>query len=139
MRQFRVLVNGNEYKVAIEELNETGGATTMMEQPRQEIKPAVTEPAISSTPKQQVTTQVTTPKPESNGDSSGIIKAAMPGTILDVKTSVGESVVRGKGLLILEAMKMENEIMAPVDGVISEIHATVGASVNSGDVLIVMS
>ena len=79
------------------------------------------------------------PQPESSGDASGIITAAMPGTILDVRVSVGESVTRGQPLLILEAMKMENEIMAPSDGVIGEIKATVGASVNSGDVLVVMS
>ncbi len=135
MRQFRVLVNGNEYKVAIEELDEVGGAATEIMQPQQQNQPVVSKPAASSAPK-----AITTPKPESNGDtSSGVIKAAMPGTILDVKISVGETVVRGQALLILEAMKMENEIMAPADGVISEIHATVGASVNSGDVLIVMS
>ena len=63
----------------------------------------------------------------------------MPGTILDIKVSVGESVTKGQALLILEAMKMENEVMAPCDGAVGEIHVTVGASVNSGDVLVVMS
>jgi len=63
----------------------------------------------------------------------------MPGTILDVKVSAGEEVTRGQALLILEAMKMENEIMAPRDGVIDEIRVAVGVSVNSGDLLIVMS
>ncbi len=134
MRQFRVLVNGNEYKVAIEELNETDGAAIEVKTPRQEVQSAAPKPVASSAPK-----QVKTPTQDADGDSSGIITAAMPGTILDVKTSVGESVVRGQPLLILEAMKMENEIMAPRDGVIGEINATVGASVNSGDVLIVMS
>jgi biotin carboxyl carrier protein len=134
MRQFRVLVNGSEYKVAIEELEESGSAATDIKQPRQEVKSASPKPVISSAPK-----AASTPKPESSGDSPGVITAAMPGTILDVKVSVGESVTRGQALLILEAMKMENEIMAPCDGVIDEIHATVGASVNSGDVLVVMS
>lgn len=134
MRQFRVLVNGSEYKVAIEELGESSEATTGMKQPRQEAKTAAPKPVASGAPQ-----SAKTPKPESNGDSPGAITAAMPGTILDIKISVGESVIRGQALLILEAMKMENEIMAPCDGVISEIQATVGASVNSGDILIVMS
>jgi biotin carboxyl carrier protein len=134
MRQFRVLVNGSEYKVAIEELEESGGVTTSIKQPRQEVKPVSPKPVAGGTPK-----AAGTPKTESSGDSPGVITAAMPGTILDVKVDVGESVTRGQALLILEAMKMENEIMAPCDGVIGEIQVAVGASVNSGDVLVVMS
>lgn len=134
MRQFRVLVNGSEYKVAIEELEESGGVTTGTTQPRQEVTPVAPKPAVRDVPK-----AASTPQPDSSEDSSGVITAAMPGTILEIKVSAGESVTRGQALLILEAMKMENEIMAPSDGVIGEIRATVGASVNSGDVLVVMS
>jgi biotin carboxyl carrier protein len=62
----------------------------------------------------------------------------MPGTILKITVSVGDRVKEGDVLIILEAMKMENEIMAPNDGVISQISVAVGASVETGDVLIVM-
>lgn len=135
MRQFRVLVNGNEYKVAIEEIEESGEATVVNREARQTAaKPVAPKPMASGAPK-----AVSQPDPGANGDGSGIITAAMPGTILDIKVSVGESVTRGQALLILEAMKMENEIMAPSDGVIGEIRAAVGASVNSGDVLVIMS
>ncbi|HHU77496.1 MAG TPA: biotin/lipoyl-binding protein [Clostridiales bacterium] len=62
------------------------------------------------------------------------VKAPMPGTILDIKVSSGQTVKTGDVLFILEAMKMENEIMAPVDGVV-QVVAAKGSSVNTGDVL----
>jgi biotin carboxyl carrier protein len=58
----------------------------------------------------------------------------MPGTILDIKVSSGQTVKTGDVLFILEAMKMENEIMAPVDGVV-QVVAAKGSSVNTGDLL----
>ena len=60
----------------------------------------------------------------------------MPGTVLDIKVSVGDQVQAGQVLLILEAMKMENEISAPSAGTIDSIQVQKGASVNAGDVLI---
>jgi biotin carboxyl carrier protein len=60
----------------------------------------------------------------------------MPGTILDIKVKAGDSVKSGQVLAILEAMKMENEIMAPSDGVVASVEVSVGASVNAGDVLV---
>ncbi len=62
----------------------------------------------------------------------------MPGTILDIKVKEGQAVAEGEILIILEAMKMENEIMAPSAGTIDTIQVAAGASVNSGDVLITM-
>ena len=62
----------------------------------------------------------------------------MPGTVLDVKVAQGASVQKGDILLILAAMKMENEILAPCDGTVAQIVAAKGASVNSGDTLIVI-
>ena len=62
----------------------------------------------------------------------------MPGTILKINCAVGSSVKKGDVLLLLEAMKMENEIMAPADGVVSAISVKAGDTVNSGDTLIVL-
>ena len=62
----------------------------------------------------------------------------MPGTVLDVKVAQGASVKKGDLLLILEAMKMENEILAPCDGTVKQVLAAKGASVNSGDALVVI-
>ncbi len=134
MRQFRVLVNGNEYTVAIEELPETGVKSLNGAAAPEQSEPSAPRPISQKKP-----AVANNPKPEANDEASGFITAAMPGTILEVKCAVGDSVLRGEALLILEAMKMENEIMAPCDGVIAEIHVAVGASVNSGDLLMVIS
>ena len=66
------------------------------------------------------------------------VKAPMPGTILDIKVSVGSKVKKGELLFILEAMKMENEISAPADGVVVQIQTAKGSTVNTGDILAVM-
>lgn len=63
----------------------------------------------------------------------------MPGKVLDVKVSVGSSVKNGDLVLLLEAMKMENEIFAPADGTVAEVRVRGGDSVNTGDVLVVLS
>jgi biotin carboxyl carrier protein len=62
----------------------------------------------------------------------------MPGTILSINVKPGDSVKAGDVLLILEAMKMENEIMAPADGVVAAVNVSVGASVNTGDLLVTL-
>jgi biotin carboxyl carrier protein len=59
----------------------------------------------------------------------------MPGTILSIKKKVGDNIQKGDVIMILEAMKMENEIIAPEDGTITSIDTSEGASVNTGDVL----
>ena len=64
------------------------------------------------------------------------VSAPMPGKVLSVNVTPGQAVKSGEVLLILEAMKMENEIMAPADGTVDTVPATAGANVNSGDVLV---
>ena len=66
------------------------------------------------------------------------INSPMPGTILDVRVSAGQSVKKGQVLCILEAMKMENEIISPRDGAVAQVVANKGASVNAGDPLMVL-
>lgn len=66
------------------------------------------------------------------------IKSPMPGTIFDIKAAPGKAVKAGDVILVLEAMKMENEITAPKDGVVTQILVAKGASVNTGDVLAVI-
>ena len=67
------------------------------------------------------------------------VKAPMPGNILDVKVQAGASVKAGDVLVILEAMKMENEILAPQDGTVASVNVNKGDTVNSGDVLVSMN
>ena len=66
------------------------------------------------------------------------MNAPMPGTILEVRVTEGATVKKGDILLILEAMKMENEIMAPCDGTVKQVLVNKGATVNSGDPLVVI-
>ena len=132
MKMFRVVVNGSEYKVGIEELAEDNAP-----QPSQaKVVPA---PKVSQ-PKPTVTAQ---PKPSAAkaepAAAGGNVIAPMPGTVLQVNVSTGDKVTKGQTLLVLEAMKMENEIMAPADGVVQEVNITQGVSVNAGDTLIVLS
>ncbi len=105
MKRFNVTVNGKAYDVAVEEI--TDGSA-----------PAVAAPVAA---------------PAAGAGES--VTAPMPGTILDVKANVGDTVTRGQVIMILEAMKMENDIVAPCDGKITSIIAKKNDTVNSGDVL----
>ena len=130
MRMFKVVVNGSEYEVAIEEMKGEGGSTAAPASAPAAPRPAARAPAPAA-PK---------PSPQPAGDSAGgTVTAQMPGTIVDIDVNVGDNVTRGQKLLVLEAMKMENEIVAPQDGTVKEISVTAGALVNAGDVLVVLS
>ena len=67
------------------------------------------------------------------------VKSPMPGNILDVKVAVGDTVAEGDVLIILEAMKMENEIVAPCSGKVASVNVQKGATVNSDDLLVVIA
>ena len=108
MKKYRVTVNGTVYEIELEEL--TGAAPSAPAAPAAAAAPAGGE-------------QVTSP---------------MPGTILAVNVAVGDTVKRGQVLMILEAMKMENEIMCPCDGKIASVNASKGSSVESGTLLCVI-
>ena len=120
MKTYKVCVNGNEYEVTVEEM-QPGETARAAAAPATPATPATSAaPATSATP---VASGATT------------ISAPMPGTILSVNIKVGDTVQAGQVLFILEAMKMENEIMAPSGGTVTAVAATKGASVNSGDML----
>ncbi len=123
MRKFDVKVNGKSYEVEIEEI----GAGYVPAQPQQ----AAAVRAEAAAPAAAV--QAEAPKAAVAGGET--INAPLPGNILDVKVAAGESVKSGQILMILEAMKMENEILAPHDGVIASVAVQKGATVGSGDVL----
>jgi len=133
MKIFKVVVNGNAYEVSVEELKGQTGSGSAPVPATTASKPA-TSPQFSAP---------ATPKPSTSpagGESGeGTVVAQMPGTIVDIDVNVGDKVTRGQKLLVLEAMKMENEIVAPQGGVVSEISVTAGALVNAGDVLVVLS
>lgn len=132
MKMFRVVVNDNEYRVGIEELQEDGTAVASSSPSRPASKPVQKQNPTAAAPK----APAAMPKAPVG---SGTITAAMPGTILDIRINVGDQVSVGDVVMILEAMKMENEIMANYAGEVKEIQAVKGASVNAGDVLCVIS
>ena len=115
MRKFNINVNGKIYVVEIEE---TGEAAPVIEPSKAAEAPKAETPKAAEAPKAAA--------------GATTINAPMPGTILDVKVAVGTAVKAGDVICILEAMKMENEIVAPQDGTITSVVAK-GASVNSVD------
>ena len=114
MKNYRITVNGTAYDVAVEEL---GAGTVPAAAPVAAPAPVPAAPAASG--------------------AEGAVKivAPMPGKILAIKANAGQAVKRGDVVMILEAMKMENEITAPEDGTIAGINVAVGDSVESGDTL----
>lgn len=118
MKNYKITVNGTEYDVTVEE-NTGASSTAAPLAPAKKVAPAKKAPAK-----------------QTSGSQGGVkVTAPMPGKILAVKTSVGQSVKKGDVIMILEAMKMENEIVAPQDGTIASIDANEGASVEAGNVL----
>lgn len=134
-RLFNIKVNGNMYEVEVEEVKTTASASVketpkvVAPQKTQEVKQTPAAPVAPKAPEKKVEISV-------EGGSS--ISAPMPGTINEIRVKEGDTVSRGQILLILEAMKMENEIMAPVDGVVAGISVSKGASVNAGELMIVI-
>lgn len=120
MKNYKITVNGTEYDVVVEETS--GGQ-------------ASGAPAAKSAPVKKAPA-----KKASSGAQGGIkVSAPMPGKILSVKVSVGNTVKKGDVIMILEAMKMENEIVAPEDGTVASIEVNEGASVEAGSVLATMN
>ncbi|MDE6086969.1 MAG: biotin/lipoyl-binding protein [Oscillospiraceae bacterium] len=121
MKRFNVTVNGKTYDVAVEELG--ADATPVASAPVAAATPAPAAPA---------------PAPAAAAPAVGAgekVTAPMPGTILDVKVSNGASVSKGDVIMVLEAMKMENDIVAPCDGSVTSIVVKKGDTVQSGDTL----
>jgi glutaconyl-CoA decarboxylase len=128
MKQYNITVNGTTYQVEVEEV----GGVSAPSAPRVQAAPA---PAAAPAPK-----AAPAPAPAAVPAAAGgeLIVAPMPGTIFDIPVVVGQAVKAGDNLIILEAMKMENEIVAPTDGTVKTIHVTKGTSVSSGDALITL-
>ena len=118
MKNYTITVNGVAYEVTVEE-GTTGAATAPAAAPKAAPKAA---PAA--------------PKAAAPAAAAGAVKvnAPMPGKVLSVKANAGQAVKPGEVILILEAMKMENEIVAPQDGTVASTVAA-GTSVEAGDVL----
>lgn len=128
MKYYTITVNGNTYEVTVEENTGVSSAAPVAA-PAPAAAPAPTPaPAPKAAP---------APAPKAATGAQGNIKVSspMPGKILSIKANVGQTVKRGDVILILEAMKMENEIVAPENGTVASINVNAGDSVEAGDLL----
>ena len=121
MKNYTITVNGNVYDVTVEEGTGNGA-------------PAAKAAAPKAAPKAAA-------KAAAPAGAQGAVKvnAPMPGKILKVNVNAGAAVKKGDVLLVLEAMKMENEICAPQDGTVATVECAAGDSVESGKVLVSMN
>ncbi len=119
MKRYNITVNGTTYEVTVEEADSSFNRTPVYSTP-------VSPVADTSAPKAAA------------AGVAGMNKvlAPMPGTLLDMKVSVGQAVKKGDVVCVLEAMKMENDIPAPCDGIVASVNVQKGASVGANDVII---
>lgn len=130
MKKFNITVNGKAYEVEVEEVS--GAPSAPRAAAPRAAAPAPAAPAPASAP----AAPKAAPAPVVEGGEQ--VVAPMPGTVLDIKVNVGDTVKQNDVVVVLEAMKMENEICAQSAGKVLSIVANKGASVNSGDVLVVI-
>ena len=139
MKNYTITVNGNVYEVTVEE--GITGTAPVVAAPVAKAAPKAVAPAAPVTQAapavQAAPSTPVAPKEAPSTSTQGSVKvnAPMPGKILEVKANAGQSVKKGEVLVVLEAMKMENEIVAPQDGTVASINVAVGNSVEAGNVL----
>ncbi|MBE6662370.1 MAG: biotin/lipoyl-binding protein [Ruminococcaceae bacterium] len=130
MRKFNVTVNGLVYEVEVEEVGASAPVAAPAAAPVAAPAPVAAAPAAAPAPKAA---------PAASGKAGSVaIKAPMPGTILKINAKVGDTVKKGDVVCVLEAMKMENDICAPEDGVVASVEVAQGASVATDAVLITL-
>ncbi|WP_307738769.1 biotin/lipoyl-containing protein [uncultured Parolsenella sp.] len=124
LRKFKIKIDGTEYLVEMEELTEPGAAPV--------ASAPAPAPAPAPVPAAPAPAPAAAPAAPAGADAQC---APMPGKILEIKHGVGESVAANDTVLVLEAMKMENAIVAERGGTVTAVHVTVGQMVNPGDPL----
>ena len=151
MKKYSLTINGNSYEVKIDDINEAstlahvtvngtkydveiaGGKAPVVKKPQVTAAPEAT--GLSVTPKTPIAT-----KPAAAPVAAGGLKVAcpLPGTVLSINVKEGDTVAAGQTLIVLEAMKMENNIDAERGGVVKQVLVQAGATVMEGDVLLVI-
>jgi biotin carboxyl carrier protein len=123
--QVSVTVNGVPYTVTLDEPPRAGAALAHAPEPRAVSKPIAPMPTLP-------------PSPAASAGERGVVMAPIPGKILEVRVSVGESVAAGQVVAVMEAMKMENNLTAPHAGAVKEVRVQKGSDVATGDVIMVI-
>ena len=126
LRKFRININGKEYMVEMEELGVESGAGFIS----QPVAAAPSAPAASAPVAVPVVAPAAQAAPVTGEGET--MESPMPGNILDVFVKVGDKVVENQPLVILEAMKMENEIVAPNAGTVTAVYVTKGTAIDVG-------
>lgn len=142
MKEYKYTIDGNKYEVAINEVNDTTAKVTVNgaeytvewekpveEKPIVKVHPVAAKPAAPAAP---------AAAPAAAPVSGNAIKTPLPGVIIDVKVNVGDTVKKGDTVVVLEAMKMENNINSDRDGKVTAIQVAKGDTVADGAVLIVI-
>ena len=132
VKKYRVTVSGHAYEVEVEDLGSGGAAVRSAERvaPQAAASVAPTAPAAPAAASPKAPQHA--PRPAAKG---GVVNSPLPGKVLAVRAQVGQKVKRGDLLLVIEAMKMENEIFAAEAGTVRKVHVSVGQSVETGDLL----
>ena len=151
MKKYSLKINGNPYEVKIEDINESstmarvtvngtkydveieGGKAAAVKKPQVVAVPEAT--GLSVTPKTPIATKPAAAAPAAGGAK---VTCPLPGTVLSLNVKEGDTVSAGQTLLVLEAMKMENNIDAERGGVVKQVLVQAGATVMEGDVLLVI-
>ena len=124
MSKYRITIEGRTYEMDVELIDGNGASKAPVSQAQPKAAPAAAPVAAQSAPK-QAPAEVT----------AGTVVAPMPGTVIKIFKNPGDAVTAREVVMILEAMKMENEILAPADGTIASISASIGSTVAAGEAL----
>lgn len=150
MKEYKIKINGNEYAVSVSNVEDNTAQVSVNGTQYEVEVEGMSAPKTAKTPKivqapvvsaahgdsHPATARTAAPAATASGAGGSSIKSPLPGVVLDVLVQVGDTVKSGQQLMILEAMKMENNIDSDRDGVVREIRARKGDSVLEGDVLI---
>ena len=130
--KYKITLKGRTYEVEVE-----AGKAMLLDE-YEAIAPSAPAAPVAAAPAAAAPAAAPAPAAAAVTASGEAVNAPMPGTILKVNVTQGQAVKEGEVLCVLEAMKMENEIMAPKAGTVAQVAAAKGASVNTGDVLVVI-
>ena len=139
MKRFNVTVNGKTYAVEVEEVLSGQGGFTYQPVQQAPVQAPVQQAPVQSAPTQAPVQSAPAPKTAAAPVGGELMSAPMPGTILDILVTEGQTVKKGEIILILEAMKMENEIAAAADGLVSKIYTSKGETVSAGDPMLTIA
>ena len=140
MKKFNVKVNGVSYEVEIEEIDENNVQNITCKVPSTSpVQTTTSSPTISTPPQPQVQTPPPAKAKQSADTINGQkVTAPMPGKIMTICFAQGETVKKGEPVVILEAMKMQNELLSPCDGVVQSLNISEGQNVKSGEVIMII-